>query len=80
MRKRRIAGKAAPGPSRLRAARFFSGKTLDEIAVQSSIDRSRPSRLERGLYPPSKDEKTLLVRVLGIPRDVLFPPEKDPET
>ena len=51
--------------SQMRKLRLLAGMTLDEIGVQSGLDQSYLSRLERGLCRPSPQTAEKITAALG---------------
>lgn len=59
--------------SKLRAARLWAGRTLDEISTLAKIDRAKLSRAERGFVRLSPEEKIKIAAVLNCDPSDLWP-------
>ena len=58
--------------NRLKAHRFLSGKSQDEIAHTIGISQAKLSRIERGYIQPTSEEKRALAEVLDLKPEELF--------
>ena len=74
MKQQQIGGKKMI--SKVRKRRLLKGLTLDNIFIQTKIDISKLSRIERGIFKPSEKEKKLISKALKAKAEELFPEEK----
>ena len=58
--------------NRIKTYRFLRNKTQDDLMVQTRIDQSRISRIERGVLKPTDEEKQKLAKALKTTAEKLF--------
>jgi hypothetical protein len=59
--------------NRIREFRFFLGMTLDDLWLKTKISQSKLSRIERGIFEPTRREKVLIAEALSESPDRVFP-------
>lgn len=62
--------------NRLKAMRFLTGKSQDELSFQMGISQSKISQIERGYRKPTPEEKVEIARILRRLPDEIFPEEE----
>jgi len=61
-------------PTPMRGIRRARAITLDDVSLQTGIDKGLLSRYERGYSRPSEDVQQALATFFGLPDFILFPP------
>ena len=64
-----------PPPTPLAVSRFKTGTPAYRFAAAAQIHPTRWSLLEHGRVLPTVSERRRIVKVLGLPEEVLFPDE-----
>jgi len=59
--------------SAMRQNRIFKKLTLDDLFLQTGINISRLSRIERKIFKPTEQEKKLIAIALKRPLSKIFP-------
>jgi len=57
---------------RLRALRHLAGKSQEILAFEANVSQAKLSRVERGIYEFSKEEKERVAQVLGCKAEEIF--------
>lgn len=58
--------------SEMRKLRILKNLTLDDLFLRTDINIPKLSRIERGIFKPSKKEKKLISKALGIKPKEIF--------
>ena len=58
--------------NKMKAIRFLSGKSQDELMIETGINQAKISRIERGYLNPTAEEKEKLAKALGTTTKELF--------
>ena len=58
--------------NKIKARRFITGKTQDQLFIETGIRQCKISRIENGYLNPSEEERNILAEALGCKPEELF--------